>query len=601
MPFQATRRVKKQQISFLTVLSYSFPVMEVLMNLFFKLGAFAASVSLVVACGGGGGATGSKQPQLSATISDLSNLRSTFADTTLIDGGVLTTFYSFEKFLNAIRFPAFFTNAYAQTINSCNDNIKAVAIEKTQQGNIFERIKITGNDGDNPCFTSSQEVGEFIAVQAKNLYQGEKKCDIALLPKSGGALYCLSAGIPSTILNNAGDPEFKFSQAFAGISSLKSLGGKITDNGKYFFVAFSDDGAKINGYDGVYRIDLSGSTPVGQLAYLSEGVNPRSLSFDGYQQLENGDMIVTRMDLNSPAGSQRRYTYYVGVGNEFPGVNSQQVVLINSAVEFGFDGINSPIFVWAKNNMSSGGEPITNGSSQNIVFSGSQDPLEKVFYYVIGVNRYLNFQGEYFNKSLIKVTVTGDQVSFEDYGPTSLSFFGTAGINSDLDQIYWIKDWTAGQMSLVTRNVSKSIDATNQNHMPELEVNIGVNFPSDYRPTLLYTTENKVFVSTVGPDFYDSDGLMNLRMFVADKVSNGVYWTAGSNVFNEIDLSGYTGDGFRVQSIIPSLVTDKLTFRLKKLSDDSVISLDVSSEDVDSLNLGSRGAVSSKHAVIKGR
>jgi hypothetical protein len=94
---------------------------------------------------------------------------------------------------------------------------------------------------------------------------------------------------------------------------------------------------------------------------------------------------------------------------------------------------------------------------------------------------------------------------------------------------------------------------------------------------------------------------MNLRMFVADKVSNGVYWTAGSNVFDEIDLSGYTGDGFRVQSIIPSLVTDKLTFRLKKLSDDSVISLDVSSEDVDSLNLGSRGAVSSKHAVIKGR
>ena len=37
--------------------------------------------------------------------------------------------------------------------------------------------------------------------------------------------------IPSSILNNAGDPEFKFSQAFAGISSLNSLGGKITDNG----------------------------------------------------------------------------------------------------------------------------------------------------------------------------------------------------------------------------------------------------------------------------------------------------------------------------------------------------------------------------------
>lgn len=560
-------------------------------------------VAILSGCGGGGSgsSTVSNQPQLAATLSDVSELRSTFADTTLVDGEVITSFFKIEKLFNLIKLPQLIPNAFAQGINSCNDNVKPVTIETTQQGKKFKKLPITDKDSDKPCFTSSQEVGNFIAVQAKNLYQGTKKCDIALLPKSGGRLHCLSAEIPSSMLNNAGDPEFKFSQAFAGISSLNSLGGKITDNGKYFFIAFSDDGTKTSGYDGVYRIDLTGQSPVGQLAYISSAINPRTLSFDGYQQLENGDMIVTRRDITTPNGSQRRYTYYVGVSSVFPGVGAQQIVLINSALEFGFDGTNSPIFTWAKNNLATGGEQITDGSSQNIAFSGSQDPLTKVFYFVIGVNRYLNFSGEYFNKLLIKGTVTGNSISYEDFGPTSLSFFGTAGIKSDLSKIYWIKDWTPGQMSLVTRDVSKLINNSNRNYMPEVETNISVNLPSDYSPTLLYSTKNKIFISAVKSDFYNNDGLMNLRIYVADKVLNGTYWTDRANAFSEIALTGYSGNNFRVQSIIPSLVTDKLNFRLNRVSDNSKISLDVNAAGIDGIDLGSRGAVSNKHAVVKGR
>ena len=532
---------------------------------------------------------------------DLSSYKNTFADTTLVNGQVLTAGFSLESFLARLKIRDLFPSAHAQSLTSCNDNVKPVAIDTSSATQQYKKLPLTAKEDDKPCFTSSQEVGPYMAAQAKNLYQGSKKCDIVLMPKAGGKLHCLEVGIPASVSANAGAPEFKFSQAFAGLASLKSLGGKITDNGKYFFVAFSDDGTRTKGYDGVYRIDLSAAVPVGQLAYVSEGVNPRTLSFDGYQQLENGDMIVSRMDLIAPMGSRRYFTYYVGVNDVFPGVAAQQVVLINNAIEYRYDGVNSPIFTWAKNNLAMGGEAITDGGSQNIAFSGSQDPAVKVFYYVISVNRYQNFAGEYFNSLLIKGTVRGDTIAYEDYGPTSISFFGTAGVKSDLSKIHWVKDWTPGQMTVVTRNLAKQVDAFNRNYMPDAESPLNVSMPSDYRPTLLYTTQNKIFVSTIQPDFYDSQGLMNLKIYVADKVVNGVEWTSRPDGFSEINLTGYTGNNFRLESVIPSLVSDKLTLRLTRVADGNKFSLDASSAGIDVIDLGARGAVSGKHAVVSGR
>ena len=563
-----------------------------------------SSISVLVACGGGGGGGGSAgatPPQLAATVMDLSSYKNTFADTTLVNGQVLTAGFSLESFLARLKIRDLFPSAHAQSLTSCNDNVKPVAIDTSSATQQYKKLPLTAKEDDKPCFTSSQEVGPYMAAQAKNLYQGSKKCDIVLMPKAGGKLHCLEVGIPASVSANAGAPEFKFSQAFAGLASLKSLGGKITDNGKYFFVAFSDDGTRTKGYDGVYRIDLSAAVPVGQLAYVSEGVNPRTLSFDGYQQLENGDMIVSRMDLIAPMGSRRYFTYYVGVNDVFPGVAAQQVVLINNAIEYRYDGVNSPIFTWAKNNLAVGGEAITDGGSQNIAFSGSQDPAVKVFYYVISVNRYQNFAGEYFNSLLIKGTVRGDTIAYEDYGPTSISFFGTAGVKSDLSKIHWVKDWTPGQMTVVTRNLAKQVDAFNRNYMPDAESPLNVSMPSDYRPTLLYTTQNKIFVSTIQPDFYDSQGLMNLKIYVADKVVNGVEWTSRPDGFSEINLTGYTGNNFRLESVIPSLVSDKLTLRLTRVADGNKFSLDASSAGIDVIDLGARGAVSGKHAVVSGR
>ncbi len=156
-------------------------------------------------------------------------------------------------------------------------------------------------------------------------------------------------------------------------------------------------------------------------------------------------------------------------------------------------------------------------------------------------------------------------------------------------------------MTVVTRSLAKQVDALDRTFMPDTESVLNVSMPSNYRPTLLYTTQNKIFVSTIQPDFYDSQGLMNLKIFVADKVVNGVEWTDRPDGFREIDLTGYTGNNFRLTSVIPSLVSDKVTLRLTRLVDGNQFSLDASSTGIDVIDLGARGAVSGKHAVVSGR
>jgi hypothetical protein len=564
-----------------------------------------SALAMITACGGGGGGSGTSSstesnPQLAASVVDLSNYKNTFADTTLANGEVVASNFNLKDFFDRFKLKELFPVAYAADITACNDNVKPVAIESTGGQAKYKKLSVTSNTTDKPCFTSSQEVGGYIAAQAKNLYQGSKKCDIILMPKIGGTIHCFSAGIPESITTGAGGVEFKFKQAFAGIASLKSLGGKITENGKYFFVAFSDDGTKTKGYDGVYRFDLTESTPKGQLAYIASSVNPRTLSFDGYQQLENGDMIVTRMDLIAPQGSRRIDTYYVGVANTFPGVDSHQVVLINTAIQGGYEA-TSPIFMWAKNNLAVGGETITSGGSNNIVFSASQSTTDKSFYIILNVNRYKTFAGEYFNSLLIKATVSGTSISFQDYGPTSISFMGTVGINADLTKIYFIRPMPAGQMTLVTRLASPLTSNTDRTYMPETVTALSTVIPSDYVPTLLYGTSNKIFVSVVRTDFYDTNGKMNLKLFSIDKTASGVYWTDRANNLTEISLTNFTGNNFTVDSIIPSLTVDRLNFRINRLTDSNKFNLDVSAAGVDSIDLGAKGSISSKHAVVSGK
>jgi hypothetical protein len=571
--------------------------------------AIIFTISILVGCGGGGGSSSSSStsspvaassnPQLNAVGVDLTSFKNTFADTTKVNGTVVSNLSFSERFMRGLKNIGLIPSAFAQNLQSCDDNVRPVGITKTGSTDSYRVLQVTAKADDKPCFVSSQEVGDYIAAQAKNVYQGDKKCDIVLMPKRGGKHHCFESGIPSSLKDSAGQPLYKFNQAFAGIASLKALGGKITQNGKYFFVAFSDDYSSSNGYYGVYRIDLSGTEPTGQLAYLKLAVNPNTLTFDGFQQLENGDLIISHRDGIPPVGEQRYFTYYVGVSPAFPGINNQQIVLVNSALEFGYDAVNSPVFMWAKNNLAAVGA-ITSGDSQNIIFSASQDASDKSFYIVIAVNRYKNFAGEYSNKLLLKGTVVGNNLSFEDYGPISVSFFGTAGMSSDLSKIYFVTGNSGTVTRLVTRPATRLL-SNDSNYLPDVNVASNISMPTGYAPTVLYETQNKIFVSIVTSDFYDSNGLMNLKLYAIDKISGGDDWTNRPGDFVEVPLTGFTGDGFRVTSIVPSLVLDKMLFRITRLSDNKEFSLDVSGSGFEFVELGNNTSIKSTFAVVPGR
>ena len=94
---------------------------------------------------------------------------------------------------------------------------------------------------------------------------------------------------------------------------------------------------------------------------------------------------------------------------------------------------------------------------------------------------------------------------------------------------------------------------------------------------------------------------MNLRLFAIDKVSGGVSWINRANNFVEIPLTGFTGTGYRMTSVIPSLVADKLSFRVTQLSNNGEYNLDVTSSGFSALSLGTKGAIASTHAVVSGR
>jgi len=562
----------------------------------------AFSSLLIVGCGGSGGggsstSPASSTPQLRSTAPDLSNSRTTFANVDRVE--VASGTFSLFAWLERIFSTPLVRSALAQSSEECSEDVKPIAVDLSSTRLAASIVDIASTPSrSNPCYLSSQEAGGFIAAQARNLFKGDQRCDLLLIPKAGGPTHCFTVNLPEQYSLVGSEPVFKLNQSFAGISSLAALGGQITKNGRYFFVAFSDRGLNSSGYDGVYRVDLSGQSPQGGIVYLKDSVNPRNLAFDGYQPLENGDLIVGHRENLPPVLQQRRFVYYVDANAGFQTLESQRIILINSAIQFGFDS-NSPMFKWAIENLSQ--EPITDGGSQNIIFSASSDPTVKTFYILMGPNRYRSFQGAYFNQVLLKGSIVNNTLTFEDYGPSSISFFGTVSLSDDLQSVYWVKDWNPGQLSIITRRLEKSFDDTDRNYIPESELALSVSIPANHRPTLLYPTENYIFISTIPPDFYDRNNLMTLELYVAPKPAPGLSWATLRDQFQKIDFGVFASEGYQVQAVVPSLVSDNLNFRLRRLSDNKDFSLDISPSGVDTLDLGSRGAVPNAHAVVRGR
>lgn len=110
-----------------------------------KLLIAVSSIVVLFACGGGGGgrASSSSSAQLAATVIDLSAYKNTFADTTLVDGPVVTAGFIFESLLKSLMLHDFFPAAYAQSLTSCNDNVKPVAIDSSTSTSKYKKLPLT--------------------------------------------------------------------------------------------------------------------------------------------------------------------------------------------------------------------------------------------------------------------------------------------------------------------------------------------------------------------------------------------------------------------------------------------------------------------------
>ena len=558
------------------------------------------------ACGGGGGSSTesaviSASPQLVSSVADLSKYKATFADTTKVDGAVELASMSIEDIFNKIKHLSFFSTAMAESVISCNSDVSLVAIDDSSGTTKYKKHLATTRSTDKPCFISSQEAGDYIASQAKNLYQGTKKCDILLTPIKGGTPHCLESSIDSTVASTAGDPVFRFSEnLFGGTGSTKGLGGRMTANGKYFFIAFNNDTSdttKTNSYDGVYRIDLSGSSPAGQIVYLN---NPTKLncppckqwSFDGFNPLENGDLIVEHYDLTSVA--KRKFHYYIPVTTTVSKYADQVRILINegdspTGVAFEADFTKSPLFKWAKTISPSA----TTGDTMAPYFSNSQDPSVKSFITSISVNKYRATNTS--ARVMVKGTISNNAISFEDLGGPSLgqvSFDnpGSSWISDDLSKIY-----TLVTGSSPVEIVINPVDV-NQNNA---SITTNITPSSGYTQGFVQITKNYLYITKHTNNFWNSNGEMFYEAFSIKKVDSGADWSARPNQFQTVNMGNFTGANFLAQSLIPSLSGDRLYFKFKKVSTGDIFSADMSPTNITNvINLGAKGAIATNQAIV---
>jgi hypothetical protein len=554
---------------------------------------------MLSACGGGGSSssTGSL-PQLAASVADFSSYKATFADTTKIDGPLETASLSIEQILNNFKRSSFFSSAFANSLNSCNSAVSLVSIDDSENSIKYKKHSLTINSTDKPCIISSQEAGDYIAAQAKNLYQGTKKCDILFTPIRGGKPYCLEAGIDQAITARAGNPIFRLGENLLGIAgSAKGLGGRMTTNGKYFFIAFNNDlsdSTKTDLYDGVYRVDLTGSVPKGQVVYLNNPIKLdcppcKKWSFGGFNPLENGDLIIDHYDGTSSLN--RKSHYYVPVYSAVSNFDQQVRILINEGdsptqVAFEADFINSPIFKWAKTISPAA----TSGDTMAPYFSNSQNPSDKSFITSIAVNKYKATNAS--KRIMVKATITNNQVAFEDLGGSSVSFDnpGHSWISDDLSNVY----------TLVTSSSPIQIDVDAiQLNQSKITIATNITPKSGYTEREILITENYLFISSYTNNFWNSGGEMLYETHSIRKTQNGTDWSTRPTQFQAVNMGIFTGSNYVVQSIIPSLSGNRVYFKFKNLSTNDLISADMTPNKFSNIvNLGSRGAVASNQGIF---
>jgi hypothetical protein len=156
----------------------------------FKFICIGFLVSLLGACGGSGSSSAAPSAESSSNQLAGSVKISGYASLSLaqkkITNGTQTA--SMNKLLNWVT-DAIFPKAYAQTAGQCNyDLLKLAGV--TQDGSLEELTTTTANDCSSG-FIDMYDGKKYILLTASGIYKDGLTCNLVLINKSNGSMYCV--------------------------------------------------------------------------------------------------------------------------------------------------------------------------------------------------------------------------------------------------------------------------------------------------------------------------------------------------------------------------------------------------------------------------
>jgi hypothetical protein len=262
------------------------------------------SLSLITAllcgCGGGGSAaapaTETSSSQLAASVKLTGYAGLSLAQAKVANG---TQTASINKFLNWVT-DAVFPKAYAQAATQCNyDLLKLAGV--ASDGTLEKLAVTTGADDCTTGFIDMYDGAKYILLTASGIYKDGLTCNLVLINKGDGNLYCVGERSRSI---------YKIS----GADSWKAYEKlQVSEDGNYMFLETDstvfDQNGQITGIKTkLLRFDLSDDTKGPVATTLVEGFQKSWLSnaytngaidqeyegftIKGYQGLNNGDLAM---------------------------------------------------------------------------------------------------------------------------------------------------------------------------------------------------------------------------------------------------------------------------------------------------------------------
>jgi hypothetical protein len=417
--------------------------------------------AILIACGGGGGGSGgqtgaSASPNvLLGTIPGVSSSTMTIGDATAASGDVRLVlldkiFNLFKSFSNP-----FVRTAYAQSISACqnsssNQLIGSQDLETWNIMNLGSEVSSTNSS----CVTSFQDAGNYIVLATHGLTDSSGNiCDLVVIEKSSGNTTCMNLALANR--SSTGNPKFMM-----GANGYQWNTSQLTKNGNYFFIPFYTTQTNA-AYVGFYRIDFTGNSPAGKIAYMEYGtqvydcdgsptVNGNNLLWTmGYWILENGNFTFDQFNVSQCSNSLPNFAagiskyYYVDVNNSLDPLNTKKYLFDQHTVPVDYagpdargpymiDNANSPLGQWIQKNLDNNAGNVWDFGGA-IMSSASNSPSDLSFYVVIGggngsiptacTNAGTSVYGVMTGmngRQLIKVSIINGALIYQDYGTTNI-------------------------------------------------------------------------------------------------------------------------------------------------------------------------------------